>query len=1128
MTTFAQRVIDHAALSGAFAPSRFLYPDTKPDDPPTKAQIAHQQRLEHQALAALAPLCEEVLHDEKILWRMHNADRVRVLRLLAKRPDDMGRLLRRRGPLKADIFAQVLRDCLTGSVPRDKTLRLGPDQTGAHAVREAIAAASFAASVLDGTQQKIARQFEITLRERSTIEADHARRRQILPDDLCGREAERMAVLRFLDGGTILPPIMPTDADPPHPVRSLLVTGSPGMGKSAFLADLFTRVEALPTRPLLIRFDFDQMTLAHGGPIAWTEEITRQIGTQLPTLAGHLRAMRQEQALLRRETDRDSALSFAETMLSQTQTILWSLPEGAPRPMIVVLDTVEEITAQDNRDLFVTLPNSTLFHQLIGWVHRLGMLNRSGPVTLICSGRTGPPTHTDAPKETPDADADPARPRKPTGFAIWFDAHLALPELDQAASVALLGQRAPDLSHDLRADLAAKLGGHPLILLLVSKHLNAMDPPERAELIAELDTGGMRGRDVEAMIRTLYSRFLARMRVRHLPDGMSDDDIRALAHPGLLLREVTVDMLRDVIAPAVGVDLSPPGRAQAAFDALRQQVWLVDSPGDGTMITHRPDVRRVMLPMMLASGDPTIMRVLDAATQHYETTGDLTRAGYLHLLQGKTEFLYSQPDLARAIVAYVGADEVARMEDGPRAALKVHSADASALSDAEFRTLPEDLQFSVRLEAESKSIRQTGMRSAFAPDGPASGRDIPGGGDLFALDATFDDSAQSAAAPSPIAAWAKGVVSRDALEMITDPQLQQVVGNAFIEADFATVSRVGWDVLASLPNWPDIGRPLRFDVPFHETWLWRLTLAGQIVTPPGWQEIDLLRHMATQDYTEALKGTRIYSPDALFFDLDMLCRPLAPRRTLYDPDAGSLGVERYSDVVVNLRMQRMLGQSPMFRHVVRAASQQTRVELSSASQPYLSHTFLELVRDGAGQVLLHDDGKKSGRRIDLIRSLVSIAGDPDRVNADDLFEMYRTATLSDGGLVAAMVSPDPAPDDPEFRNLIARGQTPELHEVVTAAILTEPETTVVPELERIAGRVRFWPDFGNSMIATLQKSGANRRDLHDTVLELVRIIDLCGQLPSLVRNLDDAGPSRRLPDLVRLFNALDRRWSWPS
>lgn len=1096
----AQRLIDHAALSGAFAPSRFLYHRDKPD-------AAEQARRDRRALATLAPLCDEVVQDDQILWRMHNADRVRALRALMARPDDMGRLWRKRGPLKHDIFARVLRACLTHDLPLTGALPAANNDNRAvtDALREAIAAASFAAGVLSGPAQVSARSFERTLRIRSITQAEDARRKLILPDGLFGRVAERAAVLQFLQGGAAMAPIRELDTPDPHPVRSLLLTGSPGMGKSAFLTDLVTHIAALPMRPWLIHFDFDQMTLAHGGPIAWSEEVTRQIGHQAPDLAPDLSQMRARHAQMRRDTDHDSARSFADMMLDDMRQILTQQPGAANRPLVVLLDTVEEITAQDNRDLFVRDPTATLFHRLIAWVGRLTMI-ASSDLSLICSGRTGPPT-------------------EPGGAARWFDAHLDLPELDDSAATELLGRFAPDLTQPQRAALGVTLGGHPLILLLVSKHLRSLNPSERRALITELDTDGLRSRDAEDMIRTLYSRFLGRMRVPDLPDGMTDDDIRALAHPGLLLREVSIETLRDVIAPAVGVDLTPQGWAQIAFDALREQVWLVDSAPGGTQIRHRADVRRVMLPMMLASSDPAIRQVLDRAIAHHDAADRQIEAGYLRLLQGQTAFLRDRPDLAAGIRAYVGAEEIERLDSGARAMLKAQIADGDALSDAELRTLPKDLQFSARLAAESQSIKQTGARSGFGPlhSGLVQDKFV---GDPF--ENLSIENLDALGAPP------KSGAARDATIVMRDPQLHDRIAIAFVEADFAAVSRIGWEVLGNLPNWPDIGRPLRFDVPFHESWLWRLTLAGHVAVPPDLGDIPLLQAIAEQDYDAALKGTQIYSPDALFFDLDMLCSGLGPRQTQFDPTDGLLGVERYSDVVVNLRMLRMLGQSSLFRHAVRGASGPTRVELSSASHPYLSRQFRDLSRDSinpasddTGTVTLLDDGKSSGPKRDLIRALVAVnqATEPDQTTS--LFEMYRTANLGDGGLVAAFVPAGGHSDG--VADLLTRGQSPELHETIAAAILSEADTdAVVAALQQVAGRATLWPTYAHEMIATLQKTGTNRRDLYDIVLELVRMSDLCGQLPSLVRKLGDTGTSARWPDLVRIFNALDRRWTWPT
>lgn len=85
---------------------------------------------------------------------------------------------------------------------------------------------------------------------------------------------------------------------------------------------------------------------------------------------------------------------------------------------------------------------------------------------------------------------------------------------------------------------------------------------------------------------------------------MTADMIRALADPGLLMREITVETLQSVIALPVEVKIDNDEMAREAFEILRNQVWLVDAAPHGAFISHRKDVRRVMLPMMLGRRTP--------------------------------------------------------------------------------------------------------------------------------------------------------------------------------------------------------------------------------------------------------------------------------------------------------------------------------------------------------------------------------------------------------------------------------------------------------------------------------------------------------------------------------------------
>ena len=278
MSDLAQRLIDHAALSGPFDVRDFLYPEPAASGrakarPPSAAEKS-------EALKLLSRLCDEVVRDGAILWLMVDSARTDTLRDLARRKTVRAQRWRLRPPPRSDVFGRVLKACLTGRRALDAiALTEGGNGDATENIRAAMSAATFAAPHVSPAAAKRIADFEAELFRRSVALAEMERMLTALPHGLVGREAERAEVMDFLA----------TPAAQPGRVPKLLLTAPPGMGKSAFLADLAGRLDA---GHWVIHFDFDRATLARGGPVAWVEEMTRQIGERLPEVATALAKIR--------------------------------------------------------------------------------------------------------------------------------------------------------------------------------------------------------------------------------------------------------------------------------------------------------------------------------------------------------------------------------------------------------------------------------------------------------------------------------------------------------------------------------------------------------------------------------------------------------------------------------------------------------------------------------------------------------------------------------------------------------------------------------------------------------------------------------------------------------------------
>ncbi|WOI61847.1 AAA family ATPase [Streptomyces fradiae] len=425
-----------------------------------------------------------------------------------------------------------------------------------------------------------------------------------------GREAELAALRDHVDAPG------PPPGAPPSVPSPLVVHGPGGMGKSTLLATFLldglrepggagdlagdegggardgggAREAGGGARAFPFPFayiDFERPTLSVYEPVTLIAEVARQLGVQYPAFRAELdalaaacleeaRAQRAEEervvelnrlATTRANLGRRSSLRFLtdaserESALSGRvgEVLCRAAPEGAP--FVMVVDSFEEAQYRGSPALGRM------------WAV-FAALSRTYPrVRAIVSGRS-PVGH-------------PAQRAR----AVEVELH----DLDQEAAVALL--RASGVADpEVARTLADRVGGHPLSLRLAA----------RAALLAGADTAGLREligslparrrdffRRVDQLLvqGILYERIL-----QHIPD----QDVRRLAQAGLVLRLITPDVVREVLAEPCGVAVPGPREARSLFGRL-SRLDLVE-PAGPEAVRVRADVRAIML--RLAEGDP--------------------------------------------------------------------------------------------------------------------------------------------------------------------------------------------------------------------------------------------------------------------------------------------------------------------------------------------------------------------------------------------------------------------------------------------------------------------------------------------------------------------------------------------
>lgn len=394
--------------------------------------------------------------------------------------------------------------------------------------------------------------------ERATLVAPF---RHLTRGFFAGRDAELNMLSAYADG-----PDIGADGLASSPV---LVYGPGGMGKSALLAHfILAHSERDTTKPgswcPFVYLDFDRPELDArdlGGVLL---AIARQIAPQVPGVQAQSaelverwtasqRSARPEPtgATKTRRTRlavRTSAPDIDE-LVAKLGVILVKVHEFIPAPLVLVIDTLEEVQYA-TPDAVVPLAEMVM------------KLRRMVPsLRPVLSGRV---------------EVDPNLKLTP----------IKLGPLPEPAAEALLSNHLPAVlasKVDLVARMVQIVGGNPLSLRLAAEVLSR-------ESDANLDRLG----EEELWLRVgdsivqgqLYERIAG-----HLHDG----PIKQLAIPGLVLRYITWELIRDVLAGPCGVDAKDEATAKSLFAKLAREVALVRQLGEEAKLVLRPELRRTVL-----------------------------------------------------------------------------------------------------------------------------------------------------------------------------------------------------------------------------------------------------------------------------------------------------------------------------------------------------------------------------------------------------------------------------------------------------------------------------------------------------------------------------------------------------
>ncbi|MDN5796979.1 MAG: AAA family ATPase [Intrasporangium sp.] len=379
-------------------------------------------------------------------------------------------------------------------------------------------------------------------------------------------------------------------SQPDHPpVIPLAIHGPGGIGKSTLLAHyVLDHVGRGPggggVRPLLFSYlSFDRLELDAQYPLTLLSEAARQICLQAPELVrplaqvvreideilGAQSALRNEAAHSRGSSTRDAGRYQADAAIvaERFAEAVGSIA-GSP-PLLLVLDTFEMAQRRSRSFLW----------QLDDALQRMQL--RLPTLRVVVAGR--------APVEELTV------------------RNLPLEGLDDEQSMALL-TRALGTHHVDRRFIELvvdRVSGNPLSLRLA------------ADLIIREGSRALgSGRGRRRLLYDLRAEQVQGVLYRRILDHV-DKRVRPLASPGLVVRRITSDVIREVLAEPCGLGPQTPGQAAALFELLRHEVALVTEARPGLLV-HRADVRREMLPLLTADDPGRVRDIHERAIAYYE------------------------------------------------------------------------------------------------------------------------------------------------------------------------------------------------------------------------------------------------------------------------------------------------------------------------------------------------------------------------------------------------------------------------------------------------------------------------------------------------------------------------------
>ncbi|MFN2178328.1 MAG: tetratricopeptide repeat protein [Candidatus Promineifilaceae bacterium] len=575
-----QRYYEAAAVLDAFDP--FTWQPTlgpRPDGSlPGPLTSSDREELLQKLLIDCEQILEGPLHG---LWRLTHSARRAQLRRLGNR-EAMRAMLAMTQERPSSPAQHAFEQLLSGEPPGIEEM-----------ARDDLAAMITVRGWLDGILED--------LPARGTLSAALARAdllapmRRLLRNGFVNREQELAQLREYVDG----------DAQDGREAP-LFIYGSGGVGKSTLLAQ-FILTLAQDSERSFAYVDIDRPTIRPQEPLTILLEVITQLQAQyhfdeiarndlVNSIVDEMG--RVEEGHTKESLSSGSGYEFYVNKLGETVRRALSDQQVEYAPPVIVVDTFEEA--------------QWFGHGTVeGLLDLLFALHNSGQFRVVISGRVLPDEFL--------SDAFYGRVTLPVADPELLQEELAaipLPErplnvnvLDEEASrellaVAVAQASLPPLTVEEQTDIIGIVTRNPMCLKLAVRLLQN-EGIEKLRETRRLFLAQLKAEKIQAL---LYGRILSHIK-KH--------DVRQVAYPGLVVRRITPDVIREVLAGPCKLKLTAERNEDNIFEDMRREAALVVFDSADKSLRHRPDVRRAMLLDLTDHVDEETVAAIDLAAVTY-------------------------------------------------------------------------------------------------------------------------------------------------------------------------------------------------------------------------------------------------------------------------------------------------------------------------------------------------------------------------------------------------------------------------------------------------------------------------------------------------------------------------------